>query len=107
MAYEVLYYDYQFKTKSDEIWDTQRVKDEFLKQTDFDISYSETFDNVEDAEKSIEEYMANRMLAPYIEKANIGYVVRGEVVELLEWLDEDGVGSSCIYTKGMEDKGAE
>ena len=107
MFYDVLYYSYQFETKSDDIWDSKRVEDEFLKQVDYDADCSETFDNREEAMQSVEEYMANRMLAPRIVKTKDGHAICGEVLEVVERTEDFSYGAGCIYTKGMEDKGAE
>lgn len=106
MFYDVLYYSYQFNSKSDEIWDSKRIEHEFYRH-ECDVECSETFDSREEAMQSVEEYMANRMLAPYIERTNNGYVVRGEIIEVVERINEEEIGASCVYVKGMEDEGAE
>lgn len=99
--YDVLYYSYQFKSKPGEVWSEQKIEDEFCKQGSYDFDYSETFEDRDEAMKSVGEYLDNKMLAPYIEKTNIGYVVSGEIIEVVERVGEDYIAGSCTYTKGM------
>lgn len=99
--YDVLYYSYQFKSKPGEVWGEREIEDEFCRQGSCDPDCAETFEDRDEAMKSVREYLDNKMLAPYIEKTNTGYVVRGEIIEVVERIGEDYIGASCTYTKGM------
>ena len=102
--YQVLFYHYEFKTKPDQTWGANDVIEAFNNQVDYDSYDSYVADNESDAEQMVEEYMANHMVEPRIEKTNVGYVVVGEVLEIIETTNDE-ITYSNLYTKGMEDKG--
>lgn len=106
MFYDVLYYEYKFDTEPDKLWSSQEIEHEFYRHED-DATCSETFDNREEAMQRVEDYMINDMKEPRIVKTKDGHAICGEVLEVVKRTEDFDYGASCIYTKGMEDKGAE
>lgn len=103
MKYQVLYYEYQLKSKSDEMWNERKILDKLEMELGIDPACSETFDTLEEARASMMNDL-DKMFRPTIEKANVGYVLRGGVFELVEENDDGEITYSELFTKGMQMK---
>ena len=99
--YCVMYHHYEFQTKQDHIWTGEDVLEAFNNQTETDPYCVDSFATYDEAMNEINDYMENHAIAPYKQRTNNGWVVLGEVIELVEYdLETDECINQELFTKG-------
>lgn len=99
--YCVMYHHYEFQTKQDEHWSGEDVLEAFNNQTVTDPYCVDSFATYDEAMHEINEYMENHLCAPFKQRTNTGWVLLGEVIELVEYdLDADIYTNQELFTKG-------